>query len=188
MTHFPSLPDNPQLSDVLKRFPKGVGHLLRYHDAILRGPSELTVAQRELIAAYVSSLNACGYCAGAHQVIAEAHGIAPGLIEALIENVDTSDVEERLKPILHYVAKLTRNPASVRPSDAESVQAAGWSDDALFDAISICALFNFMNRIVEGSGVVTSPEARAGTAARHKKGSSNTPYEDFGRSLGIKFQ
>ncbi len=185
MNAFKELPESPQLSDVLNRFPKGMMHLLRYHDAILRGPSELTVAQRELIAAYVSSLNACNYCAGAHQVIAEAHGIEPSLIDRLTQDVDTSGIDDKLKPIIRYVEKLTQEPSSVRPSDADAVRAACWSEDALFDAISICALFNFMNRIVEGTGVVTSLEARVGTAARHKKGASDTPYEDFGKMLGI---
>jgi AhpD family alkylhydroperoxidase len=42
----------------------------------LRGPSPFTVAERELIAAYVSGLNACGYCHGIHRVTADAFGVA----------------------------------------------------------------------------------------------------------------
>jgi uncharacterized protein YciW len=61
-------------------------------------------------------------------------------------------VAERLKPILRYVKKLTESPSRMVPADAEAVYAAGWDDGALFHAIAICAYFNLMNRIVEGSG------------------------------------
>lgn len=66
MSIFPSLPDDAQLADVFRRFAKGVPALLAYHDDILRDRSPLTVATRELIAAYVSGLNACTYCHGSH--------------------------------------------------------------------------------------------------------------------------
>ncbi len=42
-------------------------------------------------------------------------------------------------------------------ADADRVYAAGWDERALFDAISICGLFNLMNRIVEGSGIKANP-------------------------------
>ena len=47
-----SLPENPEMVDVLSKYPQGFSALCDYHDAILRGPSELSVADRELIAAY----------------------------------------------------------------------------------------------------------------------------------------
>ena len=40
-------------------------------------------------------------------------------------------------------------------ADADAVFAAGWNDQALHDAVSTCALFNFMNRLVEGHGIKT---------------------------------
>lgn len=53
-----------------------------------------------------------------------------------------------------YVRKLTESPSSVTDLDARVVFDAGFSEDALFDAISVCALFNFMNRMVEGCGLL----------------------------------
>ena len=60
MTYLPSLPDDAVLLDVFRAYPATSRPLLEYHQALLRGPSPLTVAERELIAAYVSGLNACG--------------------------------------------------------------------------------------------------------------------------------
>jgi uncharacterized peroxidase-related enzyme len=123
----------------------------------LRDPSPLTVAERELIAAYVSGLNACTYCHGAHTVAATAFGIDESVFADLMADLDTATVDGRIKPILAYVRKLTLSPARMVEADAEAVYAAGWDEQALFDAVSVCALFNFMNRIVEGSGIKRNP-------------------------------
>lgn len=157
MRIFPSIPGEPELSSVFRRFPHTLVPLLDYHDRLLRDPSPLTVAERELIAAYVSGLNACNYCHGAHRVAAGAFGVDENLFEALMEDLDESAVDPRLKPILAYVRKLTLTPARMIEADAAAVYGAGWDEQALFDAISVCALFNFMNRIVEGSGIKRNP-------------------------------
>lgn len=186
MSRFPSLPAKPVLGDVFKRFPAGVACLLEYHDVLLRGPSALTIGERELIAAYVSALNACKYCLGAHTVIAEVHGIPEAELAALIATPEPAQVNARLGPILAYVRKLTEAPSSIRDADAAAVFAAGWTEEALFHAISVCALFNFMNRIVEGCGVVTDPTVVAAQRERYEALRDNPEsYREFGRRIGI---
>lgn len=54
---FPSLPEEPSPAEVFRRYPHTLPPLLDYPDRLLRDLSPLTVAQRELIAAYVSGLN-----------------------------------------------------------------------------------------------------------------------------------
>jgi hypothetical protein len=73
-------------------------------------------------------------------------------------DVDAAPVDARMKPVLRYVRKLTQTPSRMTPRDAEAVFAAGWDERALHDAVSVCALFNLMNRLVEGLGI----EADAG--------------------------
>ena len=148
-------------------------------------PLHLTVAERELIAAYVSGLNACAFCFGAHTFIARAHGIDPEAIDALMADPATAPVDAKLRPILAYVAKLTKSPAMMTEADAEAVYDAGWSEEALFTAVKTCALFNFMNRIVEGSGVAAYPIDPAHATDDQLKARRATGYTDFGRSLGI---
>ena len=159
MRVFPSIEGEPGLDKVFRRFPHTVPPLLEYHDRLLRDASPLTVAERELIAAYVSGLNACTYCHGAHVVAARAFGVDEALFDGLMGDLGSSGVDEKLKPILAYVGKLTQTPAMMTEADARRVYDAGWDEQALFDAISVCALFNFMNRIVEGSGIKANPLA-----------------------------
>jgi uncharacterized peroxidase-related enzyme len=186
MSRFPSLPERPVLGDVFKRFPTGIAPLLEYHDILLRGPSPLTIAQRELLAAFVSGLNACGYCHGAHNTIAELHGISPSTLEKLIQDPVTAGVEPALLPLLAYVRKLTETPSRLVDDDAQAVFAAGWDELALFHAVSVCALFNFMNRIVEGCGVTSDASVLASLRERRAQFKDDPHvYQRFGRQLGI---
>ena len=161
MPRFPSVPENPHLGQVFHRFPKGVRALCRFHDEILRGESELTIGERELIAAVTSATNTCDFCFDAHRTAARIFDVNVDLVDAIVTDFESAPVEGRLRPLLAYIIKLTHSPSRMSDADAEAVYAAGWSEDALFDAIVVCGLFNLMNRIVDGSGVVppeTSPE------------------------------
>jgi hypothetical protein len=57
-----------------------------------------------------------------------------------MDDVDLAPVDERLKPILRYVRKLTETPSRIRKADADAVYHAGWSDEALLHAVAICAI------------------------------------------------
>jgi uncharacterized peroxidase-related enzyme len=166
MTRLTSLTDNAVLLDVFTAFPATSEPLLDYHETVMRGDSPFTVAEREFIAAYVSGLNSCSYCHGVHTVAAEACGVPAGQIPAAVVDVDVAEVPAKLRPVLRYVAKLTRAPSSVSDDDARAVYAAGWDERALHDAVVVCALFNFMNRLVEGLGITAGPDYFAESGKR----------------------
>ncbi len=166
MTYLPSLPADAVLLDVFRAYPDIYRPLIDYHQALLRGPSPLTVAERELIAAYVSGLNACRYCHGVHRATAEAFGIGEGILAGLLDDLDTAPAGDRMKPLLRYVSKLTLTPAKITLGDAGAVLAAGWPDRALHDAVAVCGLFSLMNRLVEGLGITAGENYFASSARR----------------------
>ncbi|MEM7223776.1 MAG: peroxidase-related enzyme [Pseudomonadota bacterium] len=132
--------------------------LLDMQQVIMRSDdSPLTVAQRELIAAYVSALNRCAYCRGAHTACAVAFGVEEGLVDQLLENIDDAKIDEALKPLFRYAKKLTLDLHTVVQADADAVFAAGWSSRALYDVVSVCCVFNFMNRFTNGLGLADIP-------------------------------
>jgi hypothetical protein len=59
--------------------------------------------------------------------------------------------------VLNYIRKLTLTPTRMTQSDTDAVYAAGFSERALYDAVQICCLYNFMNRFVEGVGLTPVP-------------------------------
>jgi uncharacterized peroxidase-related enzyme len=158
LTRMPSLGDEGVLPDVFRRFPETAAPLLDYCQRLMRGPSPLSVAQRELIAAFVSALNCCEYCQKVHSALAVAFGVDEGLVATVIADVDAAPVEEAMKPVLRLVRTLTLTPAQVHDAEVAEVYAAGWDEQTLHDAVSVCGLLNFMNRMVEGLGITASPD------------------------------
>ena len=134
MAFLPSLERNPVLLNVFKAFPATAEPLLDYHEILLRGPSPLTTAERELIAAFVSALNGCRYCTGVHTATAEFLGVPTGTVARLTDDVALAAAPPKLRPLLAYARKLTQSPAGITQADADAVFDAGWEEQALHDA------------------------------------------------------
>ena len=181
MPFFPSMPENATTKHVFAAHPEIYSHWTRVSEAILRGASPLTPAQRELIGAYVSSLNACQYCYGGHRAAAELFGIAPETIDGLIRDLPSAPMEDKLRPIFSYVRKLTLTPAKMMPADADAIFAAGWDETALHSAIAVCCLFSFMNRLVEGHGIAADATLFADRGRKHVEMGYLAQYEAAGK-------
>lgn len=157
MPFLSSLGPTSSLIDVFKAFPETSKPLIEFHEVLLRGPSPFSEAERELIAAYVSGLNHCRYCHGVHTAAAERLAVPEGAIQRLLDSGEMLEVSEKMQPVLEYARKLTGDPSGVTEADAEAILAAGWDETALYHAVAVTALFNFMNRLVEGLGIELSP-------------------------------
>lgn len=166
MTLPSGLPKNASLIDVFKTYPETSRPLLEFHEILLRGPSPFTEAQREMIAAFVSALNGCRYCRAIHTATAERLGAPREVMDKLVDDIDAAPIEDRMKPVLRYARKLTRDPAGLSESDVEAVFDAGWDHLALYHLVAVTALFNFMNRLVEGLGIVPNPAYVTSAAER----------------------
>ena len=153
MVKLPSLPEDAHLSDLFGMYSDNVPSLMAFTDGVLRQDGALPIAERELIAAFVSGLNACTFCFGSHKIYAEAFGIDEGVIEAVLDDLETAPISRGLKALLGYVAALNTLPAQVSQVQMDAVLAVGYSEKALFEAVQIAGLFNMMNRIIEGTGV-----------------------------------
>ena len=46
---------------------------------------------------------------------------------------------------------------SITQEDADAAREAGWSDEALYDAITVCSLFQFYNNWIDATGVADMP-------------------------------
>jgi len=161
-----SLPENATLADLRQTYADLLEKLRPYGQRLMRGPSPLTPGERELIAAFVSGVNSCRYCHGAHSLVARAFGVDEAVLAASLDDIGVAPIDARLKPILRYVRKLTETPSRMTAADAAAVYDAGWNDEALLHAIAVCAYFNNMNRLVEGAGIVGTTEEYSVAAQR----------------------
>ncbi len=157
MPFLKELEADAKLAELFALRPRFYTPLLQFVHSVLRGPSELTPGEREMIAGYVSTLNGCSYCAGGHKAAAVALGIDESVFEAVGVNIESAPVDEKLKPIFRYAKKLTETPDRMAQADADAITARGWSEKTVTDVIHVCALFNLFNRLVEGHGIEGNP-------------------------------
>jgi uncharacterized peroxidase-related enzyme len=146
--------------DLFAFAPETMQHLSHLTQGIMRQPASITAGMRELIAAYTSYQNECRFCTKAHAAAASELLGDEALVWSALKDLDSSPLEARDKALLRFVGKVTTNLPGVVGEDVAAVRAAGWDDEAIYFAISACALFNFYNRWITATGVPEmSPEA-----------------------------
>ena len=69
----------------------------------------------------------------------------------------SSGLSQAEKALFAFLQKVNRSSNQIRCEDVEQVRQAGWSEEAVYDAITVCALFNFYNRWVDATGVHEMP-------------------------------
>lgn len=122
---------------------------------LLRGPSTLTEAERELIATLVSHRNACRFCATAHTAAAELLMGEGDTVEAVKRDPDSAPVSAKMKALLRIAAKVQESGRSVLPEDVAAARAEGATDLEIHDTVLIAALFSLYNRYVDGLAALT---------------------------------
>lgn len=75
------------------------------------------------------------------------------LVDAVLQDYRTAPIGDREKALFAFVEKMNRDSSRLRKEDLEELKAAGWSEEALYDAITVCALFNFYNKWIDAAGV-----------------------------------
>ena len=71
----------------------------------------------------------------------------------MIENLETSRLDDRHKALFRFIDKVNHDSPRITPDDMAPLREMGWTDEELYFAITVCALFNFYNRWVDASGV-----------------------------------
>jgi len=178
MPLMPSIPADALVKDVYAMSPQTFRHWLHVEEAIMRGPSAFTPGERELMAAYVSRLNSCSYCASSHSEAAVMLGVDPVALNGLTADVDTAPIDKRFKPIFKFLNKLTLTPYRMTQADADAVYAEGWDEQTLHDVIMVCCCFSFMNRLADGHGLASDPALFQARAARHVQEGYLAQYQE----------
>lgn len=70
----------------------------------------------------------------------------------MLEDWRNAPIGEKLRAQLGFLEKLTLRPDEVRPRDVEPLRAAGLSNEAIEDAIQVCALFSIYDRMADSLG------------------------------------
>jgi uncharacterized protein YciW len=86
------------------------------------------------------------------------------LVSGVLRDLEGSQLDEKHKALFRFVDKVNRCSPEIKAEDMQPLYDVGWTDEAIYYAITVCALFNFYNRWIDASGVhALSEEAhRAG--------------------------
>ncbi|MCQ4364530.1 carboxymuconolactone decarboxylase family protein [Mycobacterium gordonae] len=135
------------------------------HEA-MRGPSQWSVGDRELMAAVVSQANQCLFCVAAHSATSsQAYG-DPATVQAVLADLDTAPISEPLRATLRMLTK----PCT--PDDIRAALAEGVTPQQITDALNVALVFGITNRLANAFGFdVAGPEAmNAGAKHLLKRG------------------
>jgi uncharacterized peroxidase-related enzyme len=151
MPHIPLQEDLPGIRGLVAYRPDTGRALYELAEALLRSESTLSQADRELIAAYVSSRNECRFCMSSHAAASRhLYGDRQAVVDAVIADLATAPVEEKLRALLAIAGKVQQNGRLVTEADVAAARAAGATDREIHDAVLIAAAFSMFNRYVDG--------------------------------------
>ncbi len=122
------------------------------------GESELTPAEREMIAVVVSAENHCLYCLTAHGASLRDLLGDQVLGDRITLDYRRAGLDERTTAMLDYAVKITRSPVECSEADIERLRALGFSDEAIFDIAETAAMYNFTNRMASATGMLPNRE------------------------------
>lgn len=97
-------------------------------------------------------------------------------MDGVIADLETSGLSGPEKAMMRFVRKVNRESWTIQPDDIEVLHASGYTDEAIYYAITVCALFNFYNRWIDASGV----HAMSDTA--HALGAKRSAIHGYSRS------
>ena len=66
-------------------------------------------------------------------------------MDAVLRDFHTAPIPDKDKALFAFIEKVNRASNQIQQEDVDAAAAAGWSDEALYDAITVCAAFNFLN-------------------------------------------
>jgi len=124
---------------------------------LLRGPSTLSEAERELIATIVSHGNECRFCTTAHAAAADLLLGETETTRQVKENLTTAQVTPKMKALLQIAILVRENGKNVSAASIEAAKDEGATDLEIHDTVLIAALFCLYNRYVDGLATALPP-------------------------------
>lgn len=148
---------------------------------LLRGPSTLSEAERELIATIVSHRNECVYCSTSHTAAANAYLGETETAALMKKDINTAPLSDKMKALLVVTSQVQQNGKAVTQEAIDKAKLAGATERELHDTVMIAALFCFYNRYVDGLATIapTDPEYYSSMAQRLKEKGYYRPPQGY---------
>ncbi len=135
------------------------GHVALYRSVLHNPENTLPFWFLEVVASYVSTINACAYSlthhfANARRLIRDEPRAA-AIGAALEAGAPERAFAGKELALLRYAGKLTAAVGKMEQADIDALRAAGCDDGEILEVNQVCAYFNYSNRLLNGLGVTT---------------------------------
>jgi uncharacterized peroxidase-related enzyme len=141
----------PGIRSLFQFSPETGKPLCELAQILLRGPSTLSSAERELIAAYVSHRNGCVFCRNSHAAAARClFGQDKKIVDELLYAKQDRLLSDKMRALLVLAGKVQLGGNQVMQEDIEAAREAGAVDTEIHDTVLIAASFSMFNRYVDG--------------------------------------
>jgi uncharacterized peroxidase-related enzyme len=154
------LPFVPDMFRLTSTRPDLLRVLLTGFSGIFSG-GELSRHDKEIISAWTSKVNGCPYCVGTHNWFLVQFGGSKELAAAIqgSASVEELPLDGRYLPLMRLVTKVSTAAYKIVDEDWDAALEAGWSRGQLLEAVFCASLFNFINRLVDATGLGNNVES-----------------------------
>ena len=78
-------------------------------------------------------------------------------MQAVLADWRTAPLSDKERALFGFLEKMNRESTRITMADHDALREVGWTDEAIYDAITVCALFNFYNKWIDATGVSDMP-------------------------------
>ncbi len=105
-------------------------------------------------------------------LLAQERGVeGEAFVAAVLADVSASGLTDAEKALFAFIDRVNRHSPEIGVGDITALHGSGWSDEQIYYALTVCALFNFYNRWIDASGVhALSDEAHLRNGKRSAAG------------------
>jgi len=151
MPHIDVDPNLPGIRSLMAFSPDTAEPMGKLANLMLRTNEGLSMAEREMIATYVSYQNDCFYCQQSHGAIAVCYlNGDEALVEQVKKDYEQADIPGKLKALLSIAGSVQKGGKYVTEAQIEKAKESGATDKDIHDTVLIAAMFCMFNRYVDG--------------------------------------
>lgn len=152
----------PGIRSLVMFRPETGKYLYNLAQVLLRDESPLSPAERELIAAHVSSRNNCMFCMSSHAAAArELFKEERNVVDCVIDDISTAPLSPKLRALLNIAGKVQVSGKAVTTQDIDDARQQGANDRDIHGTVLIAAAFSMFNRYVDGLASLTPTDPKA---------------------------
>jgi uncharacterized peroxidase-related enzyme len=146
--------DIPPILKCFATHPALLRQMMEVASALIFCEGHLSRRMKEMMATYISSLNACPYCVDSHAFFLHVHGGNDVLVDALSSgNLEEAPLQENERLLLEFVRKVSRESYKISAQDVESLCRGNWNNEEIAEAVHVAAMFACFNRVANAFGL-----------------------------------